>query len=117
MMDKELREPGFFAKDTHHAFNGEPYNCTVVNSRGARYTYSLTIQCSFTEEMLCLKNANHGLFAPPGDDGDLYLACLNVKNVRRRILLRENNFAAAVFRNPMTRTGRGQKYIRIKVDG
>src|SRR5215213_2390716 len=43
MMEKELREPGFFVKDTHHTLNGEMYNRTVVNGRSARYPYPLTV--------------------------------------------------------------------------
>jgi len=50
--------------------------------------------------MVCRKYADYRFLSTLGDDGDLHLADLNVKNISSSVTLCKNNLAAAVFLNP-----------------
>src|SRR5436305_2763185 len=67
--------------------------------------------------MVCRKYADYRFLSKFGDNGDLHLAGLNVKNILSSIALCKNHCAAAVFLNYEACTGGAQKYARIEMDG
>src|ERR1041385_1265856 len=67
--------------------------------------------------MVCRKYADYRFLSKLGDNGDLHLAGLNVKNILSSIALCKNHCAGVVFLNYEAFTGGAQKYARIEVDG
>jgi hypothetical protein len=59
----------------------------------------MAVQTSFAQELTWSQNCNHRFLALLGNDGELDLAFLNVKNRVRDLSLRKNNLAI-VFPSP-----------------
>src|SRR4249920_2860636 len=59
----------------------------------------MAIQTSFAEKVTRFQNAYDCFLAPLGNDGELDLALLDVKNGVRRIALPEHNFILSIIVN------------------
>src|ERR1700729_189473 len=72
----------------------------------------MTIQTSFAEKVIRFQNSHDCFLAPLGNDSELDLALLDVKNGVRRIALPEHNFILSIIGN-----GSSAVYPREKLFG
>src|ERR1700730_11001687 len=76
-----------------HANNGcfvQPHDLALHHRRNSRYAQRLPRQASFAEESALSKDRNDRFFPLLGNDGNFYLALLDVENCVSRFALREN---------------------------
>src|ERR1700694_4277821 len=74
----------------------------------------MAIQTSFAKKMTWSQDCNHRFLALLGNDSELDLALLDVKNRVRNIALRENNLILPVFEYFFSLTHLGEQCFRIE---
>src|SRR5712692_9693040 len=74
----------------------------------------MAIEASFAKKMTGSQNCNDRFLALLGNDGELDLALLDVKNRVRDLSLRKNNLILAIFGYRFSLTHLGKKYLWIK---
>src|SRR6202162_1761934 len=74
----------------------------------------MAIQTSFTEKMPGSQDCNHRFLALLGNDRELDLALLDVKNRVRDLSLRKNNLILSIFGYRFSFAHLGEKYFGIK---
>src|ERR1700726_5360989 len=74
----------------------------------------MAIQTSFTEKVAGSEDCNHRFLALLGNDSELDLALLDVKNRVRDLSLRKNNFILSIFGYRFSLAHLGEKYFGIK---
>src|SRR6266702_4683442 len=74
----------------------------------------MAIQTSFAEKVTWSQDCNHRFLALLGNDGELDLALLDVKNRVRDLSLRKNNLILPIFGYRFSLAHLGEKYFWIK---
>src|SRR5206468_12394723 len=74
----------------------------------------MAIQTSFAEKVTWSQDCNHRFLALLGNDGELDLAFLDVKNRVRDLSLRKNNLILPIFGYRFSFAHHGEKYFGIK---
>src|SRR5258708_25284091 len=74
----------------------------------------MDIQTSFTEKVTWSQDCNHRFLALLGNDGELDLALLDVKNRVRDLSLRKNNLILPIFGQRFSLAHLGEKFFGIK---
>src|SRR6184192_2913585 len=74
----------------------------------------MAIQTSFAEKVTWSQDCNHRFLALLGNDGELDLALLDVKNRVRDLSLRKNNLILPVFGYRFSLANLGKKFFGIK---
>src|SRR4249920_583309 len=74
----------------------------------------MAIQTSFTEKVAGSQDCNHRFLALLGNDSELDLALLDVKNRVRDLSLRKNNLILSIFGYHFSFAHLGEKYFGIK---
>src|SRR5881394_1305993 len=74
----------------------------------------MAIQTSFAEKVTWSQDCNHRFLALLGNDGELDLALLDVKNRVRDLSLRKNNLILPIFGYRFSLAHLGEKFFGIK---
>src|SRR5436190_19009251 len=74
----------------------------------------MAIQTSFAEKVTWSQDGNHRFLALLGNDRELDLALLDVKNRVRDLSLRKNNLILSIFGYRFSFAHLGEKYLGIK---
>jgi hypothetical protein len=74
----------------------------------------MAIQTSFAEKVTWSQDCNHRFLALLGNDGELDLALLDVKNRVRDLSLRKNNLILPIFGYRFSLARGGEKFFGIK---
>src|SRR6266478_6542737 len=74
----------------------------------------MAIQTSFAEKVTWSQDCNHRFLALLGNDGELDLALLDVKNLVRDLSLRKNNLILPIFGYRFSLAHLGEKFFGIK---
>src|ERR1700733_2925421 len=93
----------------NHCRFGDARNQGLFDCRSRCDTQRMAIQTSFAKKVARFQNTYDCFLAPLGNDGELDLAVLDVKNGTRRIALREHNFILSIIVN-----GSAAIYLREK---
>ena len=114
-MGKEhLGESGLVVERANDRVLLDPHDLALRQRRRARDALGLSGQASFAAKFILPENCDHGLLAVFGNDGDLDLALLDVKNGIRDVSLREDILTLAVFGNRSSLADFGEEVFRIK---
>src|SRR4030095_16263049 len=84
-----------------HAFIDRPRSCDAQR---------LAIQTSFAKKVTWSQDGNHRFLALLGNDGELDLALLDVKNRVRNLSLRKNNLILPIFGYRFSLARLGKKF-------
>src|ERR1700733_12973354 len=84
---------------SNHFCFGDARNQGLFDCRGRCDTKRMAIQTSFAEKVIRFQNSHDCFLAPLGNDSELDLALLDVKNGVRRIALPEHNFILSLIGN------------------
>src|SRR5260370_31228958 len=90
---------------SNHGFIERPRGC---------HAQRMAIQTSFAEKMPGSQDCNHRFLALLGNDGEVDLALLDVKNGVGDLPLRENNLILSIFGYRFSFAHLGEKYCVIK---
>src|SRR6266852_932406 len=74
----------------------------------------MPIETSLAKKVTRFQNSNDCFLAPLGNDGELDLAPLDVKNRVRNVTLRKNNLILLIFRYCFSIADLGEKYFGIE---
>src|SRR6266478_1621422 len=96
---------GRLLQASNHAFIDRPRCCDAQR---------MAIQTSFAKKVTWSQDCNHRFLALLGNDSELDLALLDVKNRVRNLSLRENDFVPPVFGYRFSLTRLGEKYFGIE---
>ena len=74
----------------------------------------MPIETCLAKKVTRFQNTNDCFLAPLGNDGELDLALLDVKNRVRNVTLRKNNLILLIFRYCFSIANLGEKYFGIE---
>jgi hypothetical protein len=74
----------------------------------------MPIETPLAKKVTRFQNSNDCFLAPLGNDGELDLALLDVKNRVRNVALRKNNLILLIFRYCFSIANLGEKYFGIE---
>ena len=114
MGNEHLGECGFLMD---HADNGrlfQSHDNGVRHGRDRRDALRLPGKTSLAEEFVRSKDGDDGFLALLGNDGELHLALLDVKDRIRSVALRKNDLPLAVFGDAPAVADAGEKRFRIE---
>src|ERR1700738_894988 len=89
-------------------------NQALIDRRGRCDPQRMAIQTSFAKKMVRFQKAYDCFLAPLGNDGELDLALLDVKNRVRLAALRKNNLVLVILGYRFPIADFGEKYFWIK---
>src|SRR5947208_6669541 len=92
----------------------DPHDLALRQRRGARHAPGLCGQASFAAKFIGPEDCNHGLLAVLGNDGELDLAFLDVKNAIRDVPLREDFLILAIYGNHSSLANFGKEFFWLK---
>src|ERR1700745_908038 len=76
----------------------------------------MPIETPLAKKVIRFQNSNDCFLAPLGNDGELDLALLDVKNRVGNLTLRKNNLILPIFRYCFSIANLGEKYFGIECD-
>ena len=82
----------------NHCCFGDARNQALIDRRSRCDTQRMAIQTSFAKKVTRFQNTYDCFLAPLGNDGELDLALLNIKNRVRLAALRKNNLVLVILR-------------------
>ncbi len=92
----------------------QPHDDGVCHRHGRCHPVPLSGQTSFSEEIIRTKNCNDGFLTNLRNDGDLYLATLDVEDCIRRMSLGEDDLRFRVRMDAPAIANLGEKRFRIE---
>ncbi len=101
-------------EDAHDGRLLEPHDDAVRQCRDRRQAPWLSRQGTLAEEIPLAVNGDDGFLALVGDDGDLDLAVLDIKDGFRRISLGEDDLAFPIFRQGPPAIHGGEKELGVE---
>ena len=88
---------------SNHFCFGDAGNQGLFDCRRRCDPQRMAIQTSFAEKVIMFQNSHDGSLAPLGNDSELDLALLDIKNGVRRIALPEDNLILSIIGNRLAR--------------
>src|ERR1700732_705338 len=98
----------------NHCCFSDARNQTLIDRRSRCDTQRMAVQTSFAKKVVGFQNTYDCFLAPLGNDGELDLAPLDVKNRVRLATLRKNNLVLVIlgYRFPIAHLG--EKCLRLE---
>src|SRR6202045_2703735 len=98
----------------NHCGFGDARNQGLINRRSRCDTQRMAIQASFAKKGARFQNTYDCFLAPLGNDGELDLALLDVKNRVRLAALRKNNLVLVILGYSFPIAHLGEKCLRLE---
>src|SRR3984885_3223969 len=98
----------------NHCCFSDARNQALIDRRSRCDPQRMTVQTSFAKKVVRFQNTYDCFLAPLGNDGELDLALLDVKNRVRLATLRKNNLVLVILGYGFPITDFGEKCFRIE---
>src|SRR5580693_9948518 len=98
----------------NHCCLSDARNQALIDRRSRCDTQRMTVQTSFAKKVVRFQNTYDCFLAPLGNDGELDLALLDVKNRVRLATLRKNNLVLLILCYGFPITHFGEKCLRLE---